>query len=76
MTGESAPQLWAPALLDLAGLAYELRISARIARRFLASGCLPASDTHVTPGPRGRRWTRRQLLDWLTSHPSFQGGLS
>ena len=57
-------ELSAPALLTLAEVARELRVSPRQVRRLLASGRMYPAD--VTLGSvRGRRWRRDRLQAWV-----------
>ena len=70
----STEYAWPPALLDLAGVAHELRASTRMVRRLLSSGHLPPSDVQLTPGLKGRRWDGERPVAWIRSHPGPYGG--
>ena len=64
---DSSQEAWPPGYLDVSGVAYLLSTSQRQVQRLLASGRLPLPDLNVsgTGGPRGRRWNRQRLLEWL-----------
>ena len=53
-----------PMLLSLAGVAHELSVSPRHARRLLAAGRLPrpACNVSLTNNVKGLRWSRDELL--------------
>jgi predicted DNA-binding transcriptional regulator AlpA len=69
MTVTESPPTWAPEYLDMGGVAHLLSTSQKQVQRMLASGRLPKADLNISGvgGPRGRRWRRDVLLQWLKS---------
>ncbi len=67
LPSKTPPPAWSPDWLDLAGLAHLLCMSVRQARLLLSAGRLPPADVNVsiTGGPKGRRWSRRHVNEFL-----------
>ena len=58
---------WPPEYLDLGGVAFLLSTSKKQVTRMLSAGKLPPADVNLstTGSPKGRRWRRTQMLNWL-----------
>ena len=65
-TTASSPA-WVPDYLDMAGLAHLLSTSQKQVQRLLSAGRLPPPDLNIsgTGGPKGKRWRRDRLVEWL-----------
>lgn len=65
-TQEALPA-WAPEFLDMAGVAHLLSTSQKQVQRLLSAGRLPPPDLNIsgTGGPKGKRWRRDRLMEWL-----------
>ena len=70
MTNKSQRHTWAPSLLNLSDVAFELRLSVCTLRRLLSAGRLPPSDIRLPPGAKSRRWKGQAIVKFFSSHPT------
>jgi hypothetical protein len=56
-----------PEYLDIVGVTRLLSSSLRQVQRLLSAGRLPPPDLNIsgTGGPKGKRWRRDHLMEWL-----------